>query len=74
MPYAYMQKAGDTCDISPQFFLDFPQNFRLRTRNVHDLRTFSTILDGATSRDGLGAVLISRSQPKILRKIKKKLR
>ena len=20
----YMQKAGDTCDISPQFFLDFP--------------------------------------------------
>ena len=32
---AYMQKAGDTCDISPQFFLDFPQNFRLRTRNQY---------------------------------------
>ena len=30
--------------------------------------------DGATSGDGLGAVLISRSQPKILRKIQKKLR
>ena len=27
----YMQKAGDCGDISPQFFLDFPQNFRLRT-------------------------------------------
>ena len=32
---SYMQKAGDTCDISPQFFLDFPQNFRLRTRNQY---------------------------------------
>ncbi len=32
------------------------------------------ILDGATSGDGLGAVLISRSQPKILRKIQKNLR
>ena len=31
----YMQKAGDTCDISPQFFLDFPQNFRLRTQNQY---------------------------------------
>ena len=31
----YMQKVGDTCDISPQFFLDFPQNFRLRTRNQY---------------------------------------
>ena len=31
----YMQKAGDTCDISPQIFLDFPQNFRLRTRNQY---------------------------------------
>ena len=29
--------------------------------------------DGATSGDGLGAVLISRSQPKILRKIQKKI-
>ena len=29
--YAYMQKAGDSWDISPQIFLDFPQNFRLRT-------------------------------------------
>ena len=24
--WSYMQKAGDTCDISPQIFLDFPQN------------------------------------------------
>ena len=32
---AYMQKAGDTGDISPQIFLDFPQNFRLRTRNQY---------------------------------------
>ena len=32
---AYMQKAGETCDISPQFFWDFPQNFRLRTRNQY---------------------------------------
>ena len=32
---AYMQKAGDSWDISPQFFLDFPQNFRLRTRNQY---------------------------------------
>ena len=31
----------------------------------------TSILDGATSGDGLGAVLISRSQPKILRKIQK---
>ena len=31
----YMQKAGDTGDISPQIFLDFPQNFRLRTRNQY---------------------------------------
>ena len=33
--HPYMQKAGDSCDISPQFFLDFPQNFRLRTRNQY---------------------------------------
>ena len=32
---SYMQKAGDSGDISPQFFLDFPQNFRLRTRNQY---------------------------------------
>ena len=32
---AYMQKAGDCGDISPQIFLDFPQNFRLRTRNQY---------------------------------------
>ena len=32
---AYMQKAGDCWDISPQIFLDFPQNFRLRTRNQY---------------------------------------
>ena len=31
----YMQKAGDSWDISPQFFLYFPQNFRLRTRNQY---------------------------------------
>jgi len=31
----YMQKVGDSWDISPQFFLDFPQNFRLRTRNQY---------------------------------------
>ena len=34
-PSPYMQKAGDCGDISPQFFLDFPQNFRLRTRNQY---------------------------------------
>ena len=34
----------------------------------------TSILDGATSGDGLGAVLISRSEPKILRKIQKNLR
>ena len=34
----------------------------------------TSILDGATSGDGLGAVLISRSEPKILQKIQKKLR
>ena len=32
---AYMQKAGDCGDISSQFFLDFPQNFRLRMRNQY---------------------------------------
>ena len=31
----YMQKAGDCGDISPQFFFNFPQNFRLRTRNQY---------------------------------------
>ena len=31
----YMQKAGDCGDISPQFFLDFLQNFRLRMRNQY---------------------------------------
>ena len=31
------------------------------------------ILDGATSGDGLGAVLILRSQPKILREIQKNI-
>ena len=34
----------------------------------------TSILDGATSGDGLGAELISRSQPKILQKIQKNLR
>ena len=33
--YAYMQKAGDTWDISPQICFGFPQNFRLRTRNQY---------------------------------------
>ena len=32
---SYMQKAGDSWDISPQIFLDFLQNFRLRTRNQY---------------------------------------
>ena len=59
----YMQKAGDTWDISPQIFLDFPQNFRLRTRNVHDLRTFSTILDGgSTILDGSSTIFCRISQ------------
>ena len=35
MLISYMQKAGDSWDISPQIFLDFPQNFRLRTRNKY---------------------------------------
>ena len=35
MVKSYMQKAGDSWDISPQIFLDFPQNFRLRTRNQY---------------------------------------
>ena len=63
-----MQKAGDCGDISPQIFLDFPQNFRLRKRNqyffsyflvaFHDLRTFSTILDGgSTILDGSSTIL-----------------
>ena len=30
-----MQKAGDCGDISPQIFLDFTPNFRLRTRNQY---------------------------------------
>ena len=29
---AYMRKAGDAGDIVPANFLDFPPNFRLRTR------------------------------------------
>ena len=33
--HTYMQKAGDSWDISPQIFLDFPQNFRLRTQNQY---------------------------------------
>ena len=32
---SYMQKAWDCGDISPQIFLDFPQDFRLRTRNQY---------------------------------------
>ena len=35
VPSPYMQKAGDSWDISPQIFLDFLQNFRLRTRNQY---------------------------------------
>ena len=57
---AYMQKAGDTCDISPQFFLDFPQNFRLRTRNQYCTQAIawgSTILDGgSTILDGSSTI------------------
>ena len=29
---AYMEKGGDTGDYVPANFLDFPPNFRLRTR------------------------------------------
>ena len=29
---AYMRKTGDAGDIFPPIFLDFPPNFRLRTR------------------------------------------
>ena len=57
---SYMQKAGDTCDISPQFFLDFPQNFRLRTRNQYCTQAIawgSTILDGgSTILDGSSTI------------------
>ena len=58
---AYMQKAGDCGDISPQFFLDFPQNFRLRTRNQYCTQAIawgSTILDGgSTILDGGSTIL-----------------
>ena len=57
----YMQKAGDCWDISPQFFLDFPQNFRLRTRNQYCTQAIawgSTILDGgSTILDGGSTIL-----------------
>ena len=57
----YMQKAGDTCDISQQIFLDFPQNFRLRTRNQYCAQAIawgSTILDGgSTILDGGSTIL-----------------
>ena len=56
-----MQKAGDCGDISPQFFLDFPQNFRLRTRNQYCTQAIawgSTILDGgSTILDGGSTIL-----------------
>ena len=58
---AYMQKAGDCGDISPQIFLDFPQNFRLRTRNQYCTQAIawgSTILDGgSTIIDGGSTIL-----------------
>ena len=60
-PPAYMQKAGDCGDISPQIFLDFPQNFRLRTRNQYCTQAIawgSTILDGgSTILDGGSTIL-----------------
>ena len=56
----YMQKAGDCWDISPQIFLDFPQNFRLRTRNQYCTQAIawgSTILDGgSTILDGSSTI------------------
>ena len=57
---AYMQKAGDTWDISPQFFLDFLQNFRLRMRNQYWTQAIAwgTILDGgSTILDGGSTIL-----------------
>ena len=55
-----MQKAGDTCDISPQIFLNFLQNFRLRTRNQYCTQAIawgSTILDGgSTILDGSSTI------------------
>jgi len=57
---SYMQIAGDTCDISPQFFLNFPQNFRLRTWNQYCTQAIawgSTILDGgSTILDGSSTI------------------
>ena len=57
----YMQKAGDSWDISPQIFLDFRQNFRLRTRNQYCTQAIawgSTILDGgSTILDGGSTIL-----------------
>ena len=50
------------------------QKVRKLRQNVNRDKSATSILDGATSGDGLGAVLISRSQPTILRKIQKKLR
>ena len=46
-----MQKAGDSWDISPQIFLDFPQNFRLSTRNQYWTQAIAwgTILDGGST-------------------------
>ena len=56
----YMQKAGDCGDISPQIFLDFPQNFGLRTRNQYCTQAIawgSTILDGgSTILDGSSTI------------------
>ena len=56
-----MQKAGDCGDISPQIFLDFPQNFRLRTRNQYCTQAIawgSIILDGgSTILDGGSTIL-----------------
>ena len=63
---SYMQKAGDTWDISPQFFLDFLQNFRLRTRNQYCTQAIawgSTILDGgSTILDGSSTIFCRISQ------------
>ena len=62
---AYMQKAGDCGDKSLQFFLDFPQNFRLRTRNQYCTQAIawgSTILDGgSTILDGGSTILDGNS-------------
>ena len=63
-----MQKAGDSWDISPQIFLDFPQNFRLRTRLVNwenlaflSLTTKQTISGLQLNPEGYPSSILRRS-------------